>query len=112
MNYTNYERNIVEHYGFALVNWPLSGHIQNPSKVGGRAEVQRLLDALKSQSCEWVKLTDEERVARMKDNRERHARGECVYVARKPRKTAATSQHKSNEIVDSSSDDDTSSDSE
>ncbi|KAG1745800.1 hypothetical protein EDD22DRAFT_973002 [Suillus occidentalis] len=73
MNYTNYERNIVEHYGFALVNWPLSGHIQNPSKVGRRAEVQRLLDALKSQSCEWVKLTDEERVAHMKDNQERHA---------------------------------------
>ncbi|KAG1724889.1 uncharacterized protein EDB91DRAFT_1255027 [Suillus paluster] len=68
MNYTNYEQNIVEHHGFALVNWPLSSHIQNPSKVGGRAEVQRLLDALKSRSCEWVKLTDEERVACMKDN--------------------------------------------
>ncbi|KAG1782060.1 hypothetical protein EV702DRAFT_961417, partial [Suillus placidus] len=73
MNYTNYERNIVEHYGLALVNWPLSGHVRNPSKVGGRAQVQSLLDALKSRSCEWVRLTDEERVTRMKDNRERHA---------------------------------------
>ncbi|KAG1721101.1 hypothetical protein EDB19DRAFT_1646674 [Suillus lakei] len=73
MNYTNYEQNIVEHYGLALVNWPLSGHIQNPLKVGGRAEVQSLLDALKSWSCEWVMLTNEECVTHMKDNRERHA---------------------------------------
>lgn len=58
-------------------------------------------------------LTDEERVARMKDNRERHARGELVYVARKARKTATASQRKSNDIIDSSSEDDTtSSDSE
>ncbi|KAG1777513.1 hypothetical protein EV702DRAFT_1197119 [Suillus placidus] len=112
MNYTNYERNIVDHYGLALVNWPLSGHVRNPSKVGGRAQVQSLLDALKSRSCEWVRLMDEEHVTHMKDNQERHARGELVYVARKARKIAAASQHKSNETVDSSSEDDTSSDSE
>ncbi|KAG1849463.1 hypothetical protein DFJ58DRAFT_662382, partial [Suillus subalutaceus] len=59
---------IVEHYGLALANWPLSGHIQNPSKVGGRAKIKSVLDALKSGSCEWVMLIDEECIMRMKDN--------------------------------------------
>ncbi|KAG2054420.1 hypothetical protein BDR06DRAFT_884311, partial [Suillus hirtellus] len=59
---------IVEHYGLALVNWPFSNCIQNPSKVGRRAQVQTLLNVLQSQSCRWVMLTDEEHVTHMKDN--------------------------------------------
>ncbi|KAG2120215.1 hypothetical protein BD769DRAFT_1322376, partial [Suillus cothurnatus] len=51
MNYTNYEHAIVEHHGIELINWPLSGGVKNPSKVGGRAQVQVLLDALESNSC-------------------------------------------------------------
>ncbi|KAG2113392.1 Alpha/Beta hydrolase protein [Suillus discolor] len=32
MNYTNYERNIVERRNFVLVGWPLGGPVRNPSK--------------------------------------------------------------------------------
>ncbi|KAG1884398.1 hypothetical protein F4604DRAFT_1919591 [Suillus subluteus] len=65
MNYVNYECNIVEHCSVALVGWPLPGPVCNPSKVGGRAEVQKLLNALQrdphhTESCHWVVLTDEE----------------------------------------------------
>ncbi|KAG1727099.1 hypothetical protein EDD22DRAFT_789375 [Suillus occidentalis] len=37
MNYTNYERAIVERHGVELTKWPLPGGVKNPSKVGGRA---------------------------------------------------------------------------
>ncbi|KAG1897940.1 uncharacterized protein F5891DRAFT_923198, partial [Suillus fuscotomentosus] len=89
MNYTNYERNIVEHRSFALVGWPLGGPVRNPSKVGGRSGVESLLRALHDGSCHWVKLTDTELYARMKDNRARAARGEPVYVARKGKNMAS-----------------------
>lgn len=89
MNYTNYERNIVEHRSFVLVGWPLGGPVWNPSKVGGRSGVESLLRALHQGSCHWVKLTDTELYARMKDNRARAARGEPVYVARKRKNTAS-----------------------
>ncbi|KAI6027289.1 hypothetical protein BKA83DRAFT_4123362 [Pisolithus microcarpus] len=66
MNYTNYERQIVEHYGIMLTGWPFSGTVWNPSKIGGQAEVEKLLDALNSEACKWVRLTDEELRARVK----------------------------------------------
>jgi hypothetical protein len=97
MNYTNYERAIVERHGVELTKWPLPGGVKNPSKVGGRAQVQALLNALKSESCKWVSFSDEELVKRMNDNRARHARGEQVYVQRKAR--ARVSQPKSKDTV-------------
>ncbi|KAG1720944.1 hypothetical protein EDB19DRAFT_1917648 [Suillus lakei] len=48
INYRNYERTIVKHHSVALINWPLSVAVQNPSQIGGRSQVQTLLDALKS----------------------------------------------------------------
>ncbi|KAG1752329.1 uncharacterized protein EDB91DRAFT_1022575, partial [Suillus paluster] len=51
MNYTNYKGAIVEQHSVELTKWPLPGGIKNPSKVGGRAQVQALLDALNSDSC-------------------------------------------------------------
>lgn len=46
MNYRNYERAIVKRHSVALINWPLSVMVQNPSQIGGRSQVQTLLDAL------------------------------------------------------------------
>jgi hypothetical protein len=91
MNYRNYERAIVEHCGVALINWPLSGVVQNPSKIGGRNQVQTLLDALQSNQCKWVSLSEEELSQRMTDNRARQARSEVVYIPRKQR-TAPTAK--------------------
>ncbi|KAI6137142.1 hypothetical protein F5141DRAFT_1060031 [Pisolithus sp. B1] len=60
MNYTNYEHQIVECYSVMLRGWPFSSIVWNPSKIGGQAEVEKLLDALNSEACKWVELTDEE----------------------------------------------------
>ncbi|KAG1772950.1 hypothetical protein EV702DRAFT_939100, partial [Suillus placidus] len=88
MNYTNYQCAIVEHYGVELHNWPLPGTVKNHSKVGGRALVQTLLDALKSHSCKWISLSEDDLRDRMKENRDRQAHGEQVYVPRKARTRA------------------------
>lgn len=98
MNYTNYECNIVERCGIALIDWPLSGPVCNPSKAGGRTKLSKLSDALKAHTCHWVILTDEERASRMKENHICHARGEGIYVARK-RRGAAASKYKSSDVV-------------
>ncbi|KAG2096946.1 hypothetical protein BD769DRAFT_1336365, partial [Suillus cothurnatus] len=92
MNYTNYEQKIVKRHSFALVSWPVPGLVRNPSKIGGRPEVNKLLDAFQDGTCHWVKLTDEELLVRMKDNRARAARGEPVYVLRKRRNRAPLKQ--------------------
>ncbi|KAG2070573.1 hypothetical protein BDR04DRAFT_984796, partial [Suillus decipiens] len=92
MNYTNYKQKIVEHRSFTLVSWPVPGLVQNPSKIGGRPEVNKLLDAFWDGTCHWVKLTDEEFLVRMKDNRACAARGEPVYVPRKRRNRAPLKQ--------------------
>ncbi|KAG2090930.1 hypothetical protein BD769DRAFT_1395678 [Suillus cothurnatus] len=87
MNYTNYECKIVERHGVELVNWPLSGPVRNPSKVSGRNEVEKLWGALDKGTCHWVNLSDDDHKAQMQLNRERHTRGELVYVKRKQKRT-------------------------
>ena len=79
MNYTNYELHIIKHYGAALIGWPVSGHVRNPSKIGGRQEVEKLLNALESEMCKWVKLTQEQLVAQAAQNKAWQAAGEKVY---------------------------------
>jgi hypothetical protein len=98
MNYTNYERAIVERYSVALDNWPLPGTVKNPSKVGGRGQVQILLDALKSDTCKWITLAESEIAKRKEENQARQARGEQVYIPRKAR--ARKSQNASKETID------------
>lgn len=90
MNYTNYERQITEKFGVVLCGWPLSGHVRNPAKVGGTAEVEKLLDALKSGKCKWVKLTAEELAARITDNKACQAWGEQIYGPRRRHNVTAS----------------------
>jgi hypothetical protein len=89
MNYNNYERQIVEKYGIALIGWP-EGLVRNPSKLGGRPELESLLNDLRSEKCKWVKLTDEELEDRVNENIKRAERGEPIYQPRK--KSAKHSQ--------------------
>ncbi|OJA18852.1 hypothetical protein AZE42_13134 [Rhizopogon vesiculosus] len=98
MNYTNYERAIVERYGVVLNNWPLLGTVKNPSKVGGRGQVQILLNGLKSDTCKWISLSESEIDKRREENQARQAHGEQVYIPRKAR--ARMSQHTSKETID------------
>ncbi|KAG2117736.1 hypothetical protein DEU56DRAFT_702022, partial [Suillus clintonianus] len=61
MNYANYERSIVEHYGVTLQGWPSALlPVRNPSRVGGREQVQTLLDALNNKTCTWTALAEDE----------------------------------------------------
>lgn len=101
MNYNNYERSIVEHYGITLVGWPSDLlPIRNPSAIGGREQVQSLLDALETHTCHWEQLSEGELVARIASNQARQAQGECVYKPRKKR--AAKRAEKSAAHVESS----------
>lgn len=88
MNYTNYERKIVERFSIALTGWPFDGPVKNPANLGGRAALGKLLNALESETCTWVKLTATELAARVASNKARQARGEQVYRYRKRRQTA------------------------
>lgn len=85
MNYTNYERAIVEHYGVALVNFP-GGQVKQPGSLQ-RPLLQQLLNALEdpceATRCRWVALSDEEVEARKTSNRELEDTGTQVYVPRK-----------------------------
>jgi len=111
MNYANYERSIVERYGVTLQGWPSALlPVQNPSCIGGREQVQALLNALDNKTCTWTTLTEDELRQRMTSNRARHANGEAVY---KPRKKRATkTAEKSTVIVSSDTDNSSSSSSD
>ena len=90
MNYNNYEGSIIERYGVALVGWPDNLFpVRNPSSVGSREVLQPLLDALVTQTCYWIRLTDDQLVKCIDDNGMRQAKGEAVYKPRKKRKVAA-----------------------
>ncbi|KAF8132909.1 hypothetical protein EV363DRAFT_1397828 [Boletus edulis] len=103
MNYTNYELHIVERYGMTLIGWPVSGHVRNPSKIGGRQEVEKLLSALQSEKCKWVKLTDNELTTRVTRNKARQAAGEKIYH---PRRVRGSKSGPSKGTVDTSSSED------
>lgn len=90
MNYDNYERCIVECYGVELHGWPLPGCVCNPSKVGGVAVLNKLLQALKDSTCRWVKLSRGELAARIARNKECEAQGEQVYKPRKKHGVSST----------------------
>ncbi|KAN0111299.1 hypothetical protein V8E52_008674 [Russula decolorans] len=84
MNYTNYESNIVEKCGVALIGWPVNGKVQNP---GGLSPDEGLIlrNALETNECRWTVLTKEQRDARKIQNGQRERDGEQVYVPRKKR---------------------------
>jgi hypothetical protein len=111
MNYTNYEGKIVERFGVALIGWPCNGPVSNPNNVGGRAEVSRLVFALRVKQCKWLFLNDDELQERKQVNMERHSAGEQVYkprrkgVSTKLATSASISSFTSPETVDSDADD-------
>jgi hypothetical protein len=103
MNYRNYEGKIVEKYGVALIGWPTAiPQVCNPSNVGTRLLLEKLLDALESGQCHWIALTGDQVDARKKANQAREDRGEVIYKPRKSvARAGATASKKSREIVES-----------
>ena len=105
MNYSNYERKIVESHGMELIGWPSDLlPIRNPGQLGGCDQVQKLLVALTTNICHWKKLSEEDRQRRIVLNTERHARGENVYKQRKKQTLQGT--EKSTATITSDDDDD------
>lgn len=87
MNYTNYERDVVEALGVELKNFP-GGVVRQPGDLK-RPELQALVIALgapeNDRRCHWVILESSEWTARKELNAERIANGEQVYKPRKRR---------------------------
>ena len=52
--------------------------------------LQPLLDALRIQTCHWIKLTDDQVAKCIEDNLVHQAKGEVVYKPRKKHQVAAT----------------------
>jgi hypothetical protein len=108
MNYRNYEGKIVEKYGVALTGWPITiPQVCNPSKIGTRPLLEKLLDALESGLCQWIVLTKDEVNVRRKANQAREDRGEVVYKPRKSVARAGTkASKKSQETIDNEEEED------
>lgn len=73
--------------------------MRNPSKVGGRAELDKLSHALKDGTCKWVKLNEDEHRLRIQSNAAQAERGEPVYKARRKRAAKALGKYQSEEFV-------------
>jgi hypothetical protein len=66
MQYTDYEERIVQHYGVELIGWTYE-KLVNPSELStSHYGLKKLLDAINSGSCKFIKLTQ----AQLKQRRE------------------------------------------
>ena len=105
MQYLNYERDIVLRYGVVLEGWTHSLWA-NPSELSTSLEpLRQLVDALKSGSCKFVKLTREDWEKRRKEYYAKIDSGEIRSRERKKRSDAGK-KRKARDMDDSSSDDD------
>ena len=69
MNYEDVEAKIVERFSVALEGWPAScGKVRNPGNIGPKKDLICLANALTSDKCRWVKLTEEELEDRKGEN--------------------------------------------
>lgn len=62
MSYLNYETNIVHRYGVELVGWPLD--ILSLDGVT-TSKLQKVVDGMTNGSIHWVRLTEEQLIARI-----------------------------------------------
>ncbi|KAF8592324.1 hypothetical protein K439DRAFT_1610151 [Ramaria rubella] len=81
MNYDNYKRK-VEEWGAELKGWP-SEKVVNPGKLESRANIRKLLHALKTKQCRWTLLSDDDIEERIAANLAHEEAEETVYKRRK-----------------------------
>ncbi|KAI0309409.1 hypothetical protein OF83DRAFT_1179657 [Amylostereum chailletii] len=84
MNYKNYEKDIVEKFGVALVGMPEGIEVTQPNTYN-QSQLSNLAQALEASTCKWDPLDKGQLTARISSNRARQANGEKIYKARKPR---------------------------
>lgn len=88
MQYTNYEEDIVLRYGILLEGWT-HPKFNNPSNLStSLPPLQKLLDALTSGTCHFIKLTPPQLATRKAEHAAKQASGEIPPRQRKTRKDA------------------------
>lgn len=85
MNYVNYEKSIIQKYHVKLVGWPEDVNFINPVSLTNVDDLRKLQQALRTQACHWVKLSDREVRQHTKSIKQREASGACVGRKRKTR---------------------------
>ncbi|OBZ67744.1 hypothetical protein A0H81_12133 [Grifola frondosa] len=92
MNYVNYERDIVLHYGIQLVGWT-ADKFSNPSELSNSlGPLQKLKNALENGDCRFERLSTTELAERQKKFDEKVDAG--VVSQRKTRKDAGKKRGK------------------
>lgn len=107
MQYVNYERDIVLRFGIELIGWTHPTWI-NPSELStSLPPLQALLDAIKSGTCKFVRLTHGDRKVREAEYYKKVEAGE-IDIGRKKRKDAGKKRgpRKKQRQVDSEEDSD------
>jgi hypothetical protein len=102
MQYLNYERDIVLRHGVVLEGWTHSTWA-NPSELSTSLEpLRRLLDALKNDTCKFVKLTTAQRQKRQEEYNKKVDSGEIQVQERQKRKDAGKKrkQHDGGGVTD------------
>lgn len=85
MQYVNYEEAIVQRYGIELQGWTYD-KLVNPSELSTAVDpLRKLLNAINSGDCKFVKLTAEERRKRRETYNAKIASGELKAHTRKTR---------------------------
>ncbi|KAH7904579.1 hypothetical protein BJ138DRAFT_1119287 [Hygrophoropsis aurantiaca] len=92
MNYSNYDVGIVETHKVKLIGWPDGVPFITPSNIGTVGEVRKLRDALKSGTCHWKCLTQQESSLHAEELQQRRKAGEVVGTTRKARSDAGTAR--------------------
>ncbi|KAF8226690.1 hypothetical protein L208DRAFT_1300518, partial [Tricholoma matsutake] len=105
MQYVNYEEGIIQHYGVELMGWTYEKFV-NLSELSTAVEpLRKLVDAINTGDCKFVKLTTEERQERLASYRAKIAAGELKARERKIWSDAGTKKRKRKAMNNVSEDD-------
>jgi phage I-like protein len=105
MQYVNYEEAIVQRYSIELLGWTYKKFV-NPSELSTAVEpLCKLLDAIKSGDCKFIKLTAEECRKHLETYRAKIAAGEIKACERKTQSDTGTKKRKEKAMKGDSSDD-------
>lgn len=106
MQYVNYEEAIVQRYGIELQGWTYDKFV-NPSELSTSLPLLRkLLTAIDTGSCKFVKLTAEELRKRLETYKKKVESGELKIRERKTRSDAGKRKRKDRDGIDEGSEDD------
>lgn len=83
MQYANYKEAIVQRYGIELQGWTYNKLINLSELSTSVPPLQKLLDAIKTRDCKFIKLTPDEHHAHLETYKKKIADGEIKICKRK-----------------------------